>query len=97
MRFIYCLAVSWLVLFGEPSLAQNQRSAAGSTQSGAPDRNWPGPIIDGRRRQPTQAEVDARQKAAGRSQKSIEEQGRRLDQEIDDIYKALTTPDKPSN
>ena len=52
-------------------------------------RTRPGPIVDGRHRQPTQTEITAREEAAGQSSMSIDRQSQREDREVDDLYREI--------
>jgi hypothetical protein len=87
MRFAYPLAVLGIVLNAASPMAQDPRPADRPAAS-----EWTGPIVGGRHRQPTPAEIEARQRAAGQSAKAIEERRRKEDKTIDDLYKQLVTP-----
>jgi hypothetical protein len=97
MRIVFCLATSWLFLSAGPLLAQDQKPQAEPAPSGEATRNWPGPVVHGHHRQPTEEEIEARERAEGLSSKSIEEQSREEDKVIDDLYQELRQPMKPPN
>lgn len=51
--------------------------------------DWQGPVVGGRHRQPTEAEVESRQRMEGLSGDSINRQNEREDRELDEIYREL--------
>jgi hypothetical protein len=64
-REMIALLVVIVGLGTTPIIAADARSASAPDPTGV--KSWPGPIIDGRHRQPTQAEITAREQAKGRS------------------------------
>jgi hypothetical protein len=65
MRKMIALLV---VIVGLATTQVNAADAQAANDSDAAGvKSWPGPIIDGRHRQPTQAEITAREQAKGRS------------------------------
>lgn len=95
MRFAYPLAVLGIVLSAATPMAQEVKPADPPASAPASAGEWTGPIVGGRHRQPTEAEVEARQRAEGESAKAIQERSRKEDKVIDDLYKKLMTPVPP--
>jgi hypothetical protein len=87
MRFAYPLAVLGIVMTTASPMAQEAKPADPPAVN-----DWTGPVVGGRHRQPTTAEVQARQQADGESAKTIEQRNRDEDKTIDDLYKELMTP-----
>ena len=87
MRFMYPLAVLGLVLTATAAMAQQAQSP-----TPPPASDGMGPVVGGRHRQPTPAEIQARQQAEGQSAKTIQQRNRDQDKTIDDLYKELMTP-----
>jgi hypothetical protein len=79
----------WLIIFsfllGTPLAAQEP--AAPDSAISLHDRL--GPVVNGRHRQPTKAEIERRERASGESAASIEGRDRRKDKQVDDLYKEL--------
>lgn len=93
MRFFYPLAVLWLVLSAASALAQGSGQNSPSGQANPPPQSeWSGPTVGWRHRQPTPAEIEARERAQGESKKSIQQRDRQEDKTIDELYKELTRP-----
>jgi hypothetical protein len=86
MRSAYPLAILWLLLTAAAPLAQENDSGT------APQGDRSGPVVQGRHRQPTPGEIQARERAQGESEKAIQEQRRKEDQTIDELYKELMKP-----
>jgi hypothetical protein len=86
MRSAYALAVLWVFLSTASAIAQQ------NTPAKPPEDGWEGPVVDWRHRQPTEAEVQARERAEGESKKAIQERDHQEDQTIDELYKELMTP-----
>jgi hypothetical protein len=57
----------------------------------------PGPIVNGRHRQPSKAEVDARELAQGRSPASIAREDRAKDRQVDELYRDLMNAPVPTD
>ena len=85
MRIAYPLAILCIALSVAPSMAQE---AAPVERPG----EWTGPVVGGRHRQPTDAEIQARQRAEGASPQALQQRSREQDKVIDDLYKELMTP-----
>jgi hypothetical protein len=83
---------SSLVIFGIVLAASS--SMAGEVAPPEPPAavESPGPVVDGRHRQPTEAEIKAREHAEGESATAIEQRNRQEDQVINDLYKELMKP-----
>jgi hypothetical protein len=96
MRFFYPLAVLWLLLSAASALAQgsgqNSPSGQGSQTNPPSQSEWTGPVVGGRHRQPTPAEIQARERAEGESKKAIQQRDRQEDKTIDELYKELMKP-----
>ena len=86
MRSAYPLALLWLLLSAASPLAQQN---AGKPE---PHSGSVGPVIDGRHRQPTAAEIESRERAEGRSAQAAQARAREQNKVIDDLYKELMTP-----
>jgi TolA-binding protein len=84
MRFRYSLAVLGIALTTTVAMAQPAQPPAAN--------DWTGPVVGGRHRQPTPAEVQARQQAEGQTAKTIEQRNRDQDKTIDDLYNELMKP-----
>ena len=67
-------------------------SAQQSVPDSPPASERTGPVIEGRHRQPTPAEIESRQRAQGESAKAMQERLRKQDQAIDELYKELMKP-----
>ena len=87
MRFAYPLAILTLLLRPTSAMAQEAKPADPPAVS-----DWTGPVVGGRHRQPTTAEIQARQQAEGSSAKTIAQRNRDQDKTIDELYKELMTP-----
>jgi hypothetical protein len=55
----------------------------------------PGPVVNGRHRQPTEAEIRARERAEGQATPALQQRNREESKDVDDLYKELTTPLPP--
>lgn len=88
MRFAFSLVVTGIVLAASSPMAQETWPA----NPPAADDGQLGPVVGGRHRQPTEAEVEARERAEGESARAIEKRDRQEDKTIDDLYKELTKP-----
>lgn len=91
MRVGYALMVLSIVL--SPSLLMAQLAVPSAPPPATGD--LPGPVVNGRHRQPTQAEIQARQRAEGESSPTLKNRNREENKDVDDLYKELTTPLPP--
>jgi hypothetical protein len=87
MRLAYPLAVLGIVLTAASPMAQETRPADQPAAS-----EWIGPVVGGRHRQPTEAEIQARQRAEGRSAQATTQRERQEDNAINELYKELMAP-----
>lgn len=87
MRLSYLFAILGIVLNAVSPMAQEIMPADQPAAS-----EWPGPIVGGHHRQPTEAEVEARQRAEGESATAIQERNREEEKAIDDLNKTLLAP-----
>lgn len=91
MRIGYALIVLTMVL--GPTLLMAQEAALPPTPPTSGD--LPGPVVDGHHRQPTKAEIRARQRAEGESTRAQQQLNREESKDVDELYKELTTPLPP--
>jgi hypothetical protein len=73
-----------------PVLAQSTTPPPADTMESAPDTGQ-GPVVGGRHRQPSRAEIEERERAQGRSADSIAREERNKDREVDELYRQLMT------
>jgi hypothetical protein len=90
MRSAYLLASLCLAFSAPVSVAQQNRPPSQEAPSGTA-----GPVVDGRHRQPSAAEIESRERAGSASEKAIQDRARQDDKAIDDLYKELVTPVPP--
>jgi hypothetical protein len=88
MQCAYLLAALGIPLSAAPPMAQEAKPAAPPASA----REWTDPVVESHHRQPTETEVEARERAEGESAKAIQERNRKEDHVIDDLYKELMTP-----
>ncbi len=82
----FAAALGAMTANAAPGAAQAPDGAYGPP---AASESTPGPVIDGRHRQPSRAEIKSRELAQGRSATSILREDHAKDREVDEIYRQL--------
>ena len=90
---VFAIALGTMTTNAAPGAAQ---APAGAHSPPADNEPAPGPVIDGRHRQPSRAEVESRELAQGRSATSILREERAKDREVDEIYRELKSTPAPA-
>lgn len=93
MRIAAWFAVLGLAMSTAPAMAQHVAPTPPSTPPALGD--LPGPVVDGRHRPPTQAEIRLRQRAEGELTPDLQQRNRAESKSVDELYKELTTPLPP--
>lgn len=77
-----------------PTAAQTSEEASGTPPVIEP---MPGPVVDGRHRQPSRAEIESRELAQGRLATAIRREDRAKDRAVDEIYRELKAAPGPDH